>query len=151
MGITIRKAQEADSEKLWVLMRQLAIFEKYIDSFAITTEIVKESGFRKNPPDFFSIVASDKDDIVGMLVYYFLPYTAQNRPAIYIKELFVKENYRNQKIGEKLMNAVKVIAKQNNCKAIKWTVAPWNVGSQRFYERLGAKENKDWLDYQWDI
>ncbi|MGB3869442.1 MAG: hypothetical protein WA937_08280 [Flavobacteriales bacterium] len=71
MDIIIRKAEEKDSEKIWILMEQLAIFEKYIDTFSITPEIVKESGFRKNPPDFYCIVADDKDKIAGMLVYYF--------------------------------------------------------------------------------
>jgi len=68
MTVTIRKAVEDDSDKLWVLMKELAIFEKYIDSFVITPEIVKESGFRKNPPDFYCIVAEDSGKIAGMLM-----------------------------------------------------------------------------------
>lgn len=44
MMIKIRKAVEADSEKIWALMKALAVFERYIDSFAITPEIVRESG-----------------------------------------------------------------------------------------------------------
>lgn len=151
MSIIIRKAEEKDSEKVYVLMEKLAVFEKYIDSFAITPEIVKQNGFRKNPPDFYCIVAEYKDEIAGMLVYYFLPYTAQNRPAIYMKELYVDENYRGQKIGEQLMNALKEEAEKHNCKQIKWTVAPWNKDGQRFYERLGATENKDWLNYEWNV
>lgn len=55
MNIIIRKAEEKDSEKIWTLMEQLAVFEKYIDSFAITPEIVKESGFR-NPPQTFIVL-----------------------------------------------------------------------------------------------
>ena len=149
--IKIRKATETDSEKLWVLMRDLAIFEKYIDVFAITPEIVKEKGFRKNPPDFYCILAEDNEHIAGILVYYFLPYTAQNRPAIYMKELYVDENYRGQKIGEELMNALKEEATVNNCTQIKWTVAPWNDGGKKFYERLGAKENTEWLNYEWNV
>lgn len=151
MNITIRKAEEKDSEKIWKLMKELAVFEKYINSFAITPEIVKKSGFRKNPPDFHCIVADNNDIIAGMLVYYFLPYTAQNRPAIYMKELYVHVNYRGQKIGEQLMNTLKIEAKQNNCNQIKWTVAPWNKAGQKFYERLGATENNEWLNYEWKI
>ncbi|WP_228441051.1 GNAT family N-acetyltransferase [Chryseobacterium phosphatilyticum] len=147
----IRKAIESDSEKLWVLMEQLAIFEKYIDSFVITPEIIKESGFRKSQPDFYCLVAEDKGEIAGMLVYYFLPYTAENKPSIYMKELYVDENYRGQKIGEQLMDALKNEAQKNNCSQIKWTVAPWNDAGQRFYQRLGAKENKDWLHYEWKV
>lgn len=83
-------------------MRDLAVFEHYIDSFAITPQIVKERGFDKQPPDFYCLVADSVGLIGGMLVYYFLNYTAQNQPAVYIKELYVAENFRNQKIGEKL-------------------------------------------------
>ena len=151
MSIIIRKAVENDSDKLWTLMKELAIFEKYIESFAITPDIVRESGFRKNPPDFYCLVAEDGDNIAGILVYYFLPYTAQNRPAIYMKELYVDANYRGQKIGEQLMNALRIEAELHNCQTIKWTVAPWNEAGIRFYERLGAKENRDWLNFEWNI
>lgn len=129
-------------------MKALAVFEKYIDTFAITPEIVIDSGFRKNPPDFHCLVAEVEGKIIGILVYYFIPYTAQNRPAIYIKELYVEEFYRSQKIGEQLMDALKNDAKLNNCTQIKWTVAPWNDAGQKFYERIGARENKDWLNYE---
>mgnify|MGYP003415432024 FL=1 len=150
-GIVIRKAVEADSDQVWVLMRDLAVFEKYIDDFTITAEIVKESGFHKNPPDFHCLLAEDNDKVAGMLVYYFLPYTAQNRPAIYMKELYVDEKYRGQNIGEQLMNVLKKEAKVNNCGQIKWTVAPWNEAGKRFYERLGAMENNEWINYEWSV
>lgn len=150
--IVIRKAVEADADKIFPLMRALAVFEKYIDSFAISPEIVIESGFKKSPPDFYCLVADHAGEkIAGMLVYYFLPYTAQNRPAIYMKELYVDENYRGKKIGEKLMEALQQEAKENNCTTIKWTVAPWNDSGIRFYERLGAKENKDWLNFEMNL
>ncbi len=151
MEITIRKAVESDSERLWILMRDLAIFEKYIDSFAITPEIVRESGFRKDPPDFYCVVAEANKLLVGMIVYYFLPFTAANKPAIYMKELYVDQEFRGRQIGEKLMIALKKIAEEKSCGQIKWLVAPWNEGSIRFYKRLGAYENKDWLSYEWKV
>lgn len=144
----IRFMTETDIPQVFQLMKELAVFEKYIDSFAITPETVKEKGIDKNPPDFYCLVADDNGTVAGMLVYYFLPYTAQNRPAIYMKELFVAENFRSQKVGEKLMEKLKQTAKENNCQAIKWTVAPWNDGGMRFYERLGAKQNHEWINYE---
>lgn len=145
---TIRKAVISDSERLWELMKELAVFEKYIDVFAITPEIVKESGFRKSLPDFHCLVAEEGKLVIGMLVYYFLPYTAQNRPTIYMKELYVDENHRGKQIGEQLMHALKEQAKIYNCTQIKWTVASWNEGGKKFYERLGANENTEWLNYE---
>ena len=151
MSIMIRKAVEADSENIFRLMKELAIFEKYIDSFTISPDIVRNSGFRKSPPDFYCIVAEDNNELVGILVYYFLPYTSLNRPAVYMKELYVTEPYRGQKIGERLMTALKKEATLNNCKQIKWNVAPWNAAGIHFYEKVGARENRDWLNFELNV
>lgn len=144
----IRFMTENDIPQTFELMKALAVFEHYIDSFAITPETVKEKGIDKNPPDFYCLVADDNGTIAGMLVYYFLPYTAQNCPAIYMKELYIDENFRSQKVGEKLMLKLKQIAKENNCQTIKWTVASWNDRGMKFYERLGAKQNTEWVNYE---
>lgn len=114
----IRFMTENDIPQTFELMKELAVFERYIDSFAITPKIVKEKGIDKNPPDFYCLVADDNGTIAGILVYYFLPYTAQNRPAIYMKELFVDENFRSQKVGEQLMLELKQIAKQTTAKRL---------------------------------
>lgn len=68
-----------------------------------------------------------------------------------MKELYVDEKARNQKVGESLINALKTEAKKYNCSTIKWTVAPWNKDGIRFYERLGAKENNEWLNYELNV
>ncbi|QPB42768.1 GNAT family N-acetyltransferase [Rodentibacter haemolyticus] len=151
MTIEIRKPEREESPQMWRLMRELAIFEKYIDSFAITPEIVAEKGFDKNPPDFHSLVAVSEGELIGIAVYYFLPFTAQNRPAIYLKELYIDSRFRGQKVGEKLMLALREEAKKHDCLQIKWTVAPWNEDGKRFYARLGAIQNNEWLNYAWSV
>jgi ribosomal protein S18 acetylase RimI-like enzyme len=147
MDTIIRPLEENDIHQAWQLMRDLAVFEKYIDVFAITPEIVLEKGLKKSPPDFYCLVAEQTQTIVGVLVYYFLPYTAKNKSAIYMKELIVKEGQRGQQIGEKLMNQLKAIAKENDCSYIQWDVVPWNKDGMRFYERQGAKESKTYITY----
>lgn len=54
---------ESDIPQTFALMKALAVFEHYIDSFAITPEIVKEKGIDKNPPDFYCLVAYDNGTI----------------------------------------------------------------------------------------
>lgn len=149
--ITIRHARKEDSTAVWTLMKELAIFEHYSDDFAITPEIVAHSGFEKTPADFYCLVAEEGGHIIGIAVYYYLPFTAQNRPAIYLKELYVHEDHRGKHVGEQLMHALYEEAKAHNCLQIKWTVAPWNEAGQHFYHRLGARENTDWLDYEWKV
>ncbi|WP_312553917.1 hypothetical protein [Empedobacter brevis] len=64
---------EADSDKVWALMKELAIFENHIDVFAITPDIIRESGFRKDPSDFYCIVGEDNDNIAGIWYEWNLP------------------------------------------------------------------------------
>ena len=148
MNVIIRKPTEEDIPGLWKLMHELAVFEKYIDIFKISPEAVLEKGFLKSPPDFFSFIAEADGKVAGMIVYYFLPYTATNRPSMYIKELYVDEKLRGLKMGELLMKAVAEEAKKHDCFSIRWTVAPWNKDGMRFYERLGAKQNIEWVNYE---
>ena len=145
----IRKAKENDVPQLLILMRELARFEKYIDVFAVTEDVLLERGFRKTPPDFNCLVITkdESNDLVGMIVYYFIPFTATAKPTLFIKELFVIEAGRSKGAGKLLMQAVAREALENGCGAIKWQVAPWNADGIRFYESLGASANHDWLDF----
>jgi len=49
------------------------------------------------------------------------------------------------------MNALREEAELNNCCQIKWNVAPWNKSGRKFYKKLGTNENKDWLNYEWNL
>src|SRR3954469_15982488 len=143
-NLTIRKAIEADISKLLPLMRELAVFEKYDQAFAITEDVLREQGFRRSPPDFECLVAEQDNELVGMAVYYFVPFTYRAKPNLVIKEFYVVESHRSKGIGEHLMRAVAREAARNDCGMIKWWVAKWNDGSIRFYERLGARIDEDW-------
>ncbi len=144
----IRRAKQADIPALLPLMRALAEFEKYIDVFAVTEAVVREQGFDRSPPDFTCLVAQrDDGPLVGMVVYYLIPYTAVARPTLFVKELFVTPPARNRGVGDALMRAVARDAVAHGCGAIKWQVARWNADSMRFYERLGATRDETWVDY----
>lgn len=69
MTPNIRLATEHDIPQLLPLMRALAQFEDYLDVFAVNEDILREQGFRKDPPDFHVLVAEADGTLVGMLVY----------------------------------------------------------------------------------
>lgn len=148
----IRLATEADVPALLPLMRGLATFERYIDEFAITEVELREHGFRRSPPDFYCLVAAEPQDngpdqLYGILVYYFVPFTLLAKPTLFIKELFVDAEGRGQGIGTLLMKAAAAEALHHGCGAMRWYVASWNEDGMRFYHRLGASANPDWIDY----
>ena len=148
--ITVRRAIASDAASLLALMHGLAEFEGYADRFAVSELTLHEQGFRREPGDFVALVAEtpgDDPQRVGMLVYYFIRFTFQARPMLFIKELFVAEPGRGRGVGERLMRAAARDAVAAGCAGMKWQVATWNDGAKRFYERLGAAANPEWVEY----
>jgi GNAT superfamily N-acetyltransferase len=146
--LAIRKAIESDIPNLLPLMRELAEFEKYAEHFAVTEEVLREQGFRRSPPDFHCFIAEEGRELVGFLVYYFVPFTYRAKPNLIIKELYIAGRHRSIGIGRLLMKAVAKEAAQTGCGMIKWWVAKWNERGIEFYERLGAKIDSDWHEFQ---
>src|SRR6476659_9197272 len=146
--VRIRKALESDIPRLLPLMRELAKFEKYIDAFAITEEVLREQGFRRSPPDFHCLVAEEGSTLVGFLVYYFVPFTYRAKPNLIVKELYIADRHRGRGIGRKLMKAVARKAQETSCGMIKWWVAKWNERGMDFYRRLGATIDNEWHEFQ---
>jgi GNAT superfamily N-acetyltransferase len=146
--LEIRKAVESDISNLLPLMRELAEFEKYAKDFAITEEVLREQGFRRSSPDFHCLIAEKGGELVGFLVYYFVPFTYRAKPNLIIKELYIANQHRGRGIGRLLMKAVAKEAEAAGCGMIKWWVAKWNERGIEFYKRLGARIDSDWHEFQ---
>ena len=144
----IRKAVEADIPNLLPLMRELAEFEKYAESFAVTEAVLRERGFRRSPPEFHCLVAEKGGELVGLLVYYFVPFTYRAKPNLIIKELYIAKQHRSRGVGKLLMQAVAKEAARSGCGMIKWWVAKWNKRGIEFYKLLGATIDSDWHEFQ---
>ena len=148
LDMSIRKAVETDISNLLPLMRELAEFENYGTDFAVTEDVLREQGFRRSPPDFHCLIAEERGELVGFLVYYFVPFTYRAKPNLIIKELYIADGYRSRGVGKLLMKAVAKEAEQGGCGMIKWYVAKWNDRGIQFYERLGATIDPNWHEFQ---
>jgi len=144
----IRKAVESDIPNLLPLMRELAEFERYAKEFAVTEELLRKQGFGDSPPDFHCLVAEERGELLGFLVYYFVTFTYRAKPNLIIKELYVAAPHRSRGAGKFLMQAVSKEAAETGCGTIKWWVAKWNKRGIKFYQRLGAEIDNDWHEFQ---
>ena len=148
--LPVRVAVEGDIPELLRLMCGLAEFEGYAEAFAVTEATLRAQGFGSAPPDFRALVADSvkaPGTLLGMLVYYIIPFTFRARPTLVVKELFVDEIGRGLGLGESLMRAAAEAAVARGCAVLKWQVASWNADAQRFYERLGAVADPVWIDF----
>lgn len=146
MNTTIREALPGDTNALLKLMRGLAEFEGYLDRFAVDEAALKHHAFKKK--SFTALVAEQYDkQIAGMLVYYFLPFTYDLTPWLFIKELYVEPEFRGQAIGEQLLQTAALACEQRGGQKMVWSVLANNTQAQRFYQRLGAKHDVAWLPF----
>ncbi len=146
-SVLVRHWQESDIPAALYLMRELAVFEQYLEGFAANESILLEQGFKLQPPNFFVLVAELDAKPEGVLVYYFLPYTASAKPMLFIKELFIADGARGQGLGQALMREASRIALERGCVGMKWTVASWNEPAKKFYAGLGAVANPVWIEH----
>ena len=68
----------------------------------------------------------------------FFAYFTWSGRSLYLDDLFVKEAYRGQQIGKRLLGAVVDFASEEQCKKVKWQVSRWNTEAQEFYKKFGA-------------
>lgn len=129
----IRKGNVQDFAEIFLLIKEFALFQNTPEKLTITVEqMTKEKNL------FHCFVAeNDKKQIVGFASFFFAYYSWTGK-AIYLDDLYVKEDYRNQGIGKKLLEAVINLAQTEKCRKLRWQVSKWNMNAIQFYKKMGA-------------
>ena len=141
MKITIRKANREDYPVILELIKELALFERAPEKVINTVERMNEED------QYFEALVAEKDDgeIAGMALYFFAYYTWVGK-SLYLDDLIVKEKYRGNKIGTKLLEEIMDIAKKTKCKRVRWQVLDWNTPAIDFYKAYGADLDGEWIN-----
>ncbi|GAB1267771.1 GNAT family N-acetyltransferase [Aurantivibrio infirmus] len=139
----IRHAQRKDCAVLVDLMRELAEFEGYAQHFKVTESVLHEKLIDQRI--FSVLVAEQEHQLIGMLVYYHLPFTYDLNPWTYIKELYVIEDFRSQNVGFKLVKQLACECEIKGSNKIRWDVLSSNLKAQQFYYSLGARHEREWM------
>jgi GNAT superfamily N-acetyltransferase len=88
------------------------------------------------------LVADDGGTLAGFAILN--PYFPGPRLShgLFLKELYVAASARSAGLGEKMLEAIRALAKQRGDTRVIWTTGEENKGSQRFYDRLGIRREK---------
>jgi ribosomal protein S18 acetylase RimI-like enzyme len=95
------------------------------------------------------VAETEKNEIVGMAVYFFAYYTWVGK-SLYLEDIYVKEQYRRYRIGTTLLRKIFEVARQENCKRVRWQVLDWNTSAMEFYRKAGAEITSSWLNCTFD-
>lgn len=99
-------------------------------------------------PAAFALLAWHEADLVGMASYSFLWPAAGVTRSLYLKELYVAQDWQRQGIGKLLMDSLQTVATKHGCSRVEWTTDRDSEGAQQFYARLGVPVDDGKLFYR---
>ena len=146
-NLVFRYAEEKDIPVIFSFIQELAEYEKLLDQVKVTEKILRENLFGKRR--YAEVIIAELDKVpVGQALFFHNFSTFLGKPGIYLEDLYVKPEFRGKGVGKALLKKVIEIAKERNCGRVEWVVLDWNAPAIKFYQKLGAKEMKDWLVYR---
>ena len=144
MKILLRKAEKKDIPEIIKLIKELATYERASQEVTVTAEDLEKDGFGDNPI-FEVLLAYNDAQLVGMAFYYF-SYSTWKGKCLYLEDIIVKEQFRGNKAGKILFEAVIKKANEVGAKRMHWQVLDWNEPAINFYKRYNAVLDNTWIN-----
>src|SRR6202163_1941446 len=143
MQLKIERATERDVPAIVHLVRKLAEYEKLSHAMVSREDDFRQALFgQQRTVD--ALMAFADETAVGFALYFYNFSTFEGRRGIYLEDLYVEPEYRGRGIGRAMLRRLAMIAKEENCGRMEWSVLTWNQPSIDFYHRLGAVTLDDW-------
>ena len=89
------------------------------------------------------IVYEINDNIIALAHYRAMPRPLKGKYIGFLDDLYVDPTYRNQKIGQKLMNEIKVISRSEKWDLVRWITRQDNIKAKSLYDKISEKTNWD--------
>lgn len=142
MAFKVRKGRPEDMSAILNLITELAIYEKQPEAVKINVNDLVTHGF-KEIPAFYSYVAEQEGEIIGMAIFY-RRFSTWLGPALHLEDLIVTKRFRGLGVGRALYNKVLSFAIEKDIQRVEWVVLDWNTPAIAFYKSTGATMLEDW-------
>jgi GNAT superfamily N-acetyltransferase len=139
--LSIRPASEEDMPLLRDMIHEFAKFEK-LPAVVTAADLVRD-GFGAKPK-FRALFAEWDGRLAGYAFFFDYYSTFEGRAAIFLEDIYVRDEFRGKGIGGALMARVAGIAKRESCFGMRWEVLDWNLPAIDFYRNMGATFLNAW-------
>ncbi|MDO8861180.1 GNAT family N-acetyltransferase [Haliea sp. E1-2-M8] len=136
--IAIRPATAADTTAMDRMLRGLAASLGQSDKYLGSSAALALHGFGPEPA-FFARLATEDDQAVGMVVYFWEFSTWRAQRGVFIQDLFVNPELRGTGLGKRLLLAAAEHGRSVDAAYLRLSVDNANLGAARFYQRLGFR------------
>ena len=138
----IRPATIHDAALPRTMIRELAEFERELESVSIREDDLVRDGFGEDPR-FRALIAEWDKEVAGYALFWNYYSTWAGR-GLFLEDLFVRGTFRGRGIGTALLAAVARAAVEEHCYGIHWEVLDWNKKAIEMYKAIGAEFRDQW-------
>ncbi len=143
MNIQIRPGTASDLPAVHGLIMELAEYERAPEEVSLSLEQLISDGKLDNP--LYRFLVAESDTIISGIALYYFGYSTWKGKLMYLDDLIVTEDKRKLGIGKLLFDELMRIAKQEDARQIRWHVLDWNDPAIKFYEKLEAELDPEWI------
>lgn len=143
----IRRAKLGDEDAMFGLLRELADYEKLLDVFHITQEVIRRDYLSAQPLCNCDLLFEGGTP-VGVMSWYWIYASFAASRAIYLEDLYVRQSVRGKGYGKALLAHLAKTAVEAGGVRVDWSVLDWNKPSIDFYESIGARQHAGWYVYR---
>ena len=144
----IRPATAADVPQILRFIQALADYERLSDAVVATEARLRATLFGPRPYAEVILAVDDDDTAAGFALFFHNYSTFLGQPGIWLEDLFVVPERRDQGIGRALLAHVAALAVERRCGRLEWSVLDWNAPAISFYTHLGADRMDDWTTWR---
>jgi GNAT superfamily N-acetyltransferase len=138
--LNIRQANLNDVPMLRSLIQEMADYEHL--PLLITEQTLATDGFGAHAK--FRVLIADLDGEPAGYALFFDSYSTFQGRGLFLEDLFVRPQFRKNKIGWELFSRVAAIAQQESSFGVMLHVLDWNETAIQFYKKMHATFLDDW-------
>lgn len=138
----IRAVTAADLTTVFALIQANVEYDGGLSRFQGTVDALADHLL--NQAYVEAVIAEQDSQPIGVALFHTTYSTFLTKPGLFIEDLFVQPEYRNQGVGKSLLAylAQQVISRDYG--RLEWRVRVWNQTAIDFYQRVGASILSDW-------
>jgi ribosomal protein S18 acetylase RimI-like enzyme len=131
----IRKLEQKDKENWTKLYKGYANFYKVPMNTGVLDTLW--SWIQDENHDVKAICFVLESKIVGIAHYRTMPRPIKGQYIGFLDDLFVEQEFRSQKIAQKMISHLKSLSKANNWDGIRWITHSSNKTAKILYDKIG--------------
>ena len=144
MNVNVKKASSNELKEANKLLTKLINDETKYDK-NLKEDIIVNKYYEHKKDNSVLFFAYDNDVIIGYIYGFIVEDPCLKNPYVKLDALYVEDDYRGKKVGNKLINEFKTWCKENNIIYISVSVLSDNLVAKHLYMKHGFLPKKEEL------